>query len=199
VPADISSAAYFIVAALIVPNSEVTVRNVGVNPTRTGILDALEAMGADIAIRNIRSEAGEPIADITARTSDLHGTRIDGDMIPRLIDEVPIIAVAAAMASGEMVIADAEELRVKETDRIATVASELAKFGVTIEEKPDGMVIHGGSKLVGAGCDSHGDHRIAMSCAIAGLAADGETTIRGTSSIRTSFPGFEELLVGLTR
>lgn len=197
VPGDISSAAYFIVAALITPDSEITVRNVGINPTRTGILDALMEMGADIAVENIRVEAGEPIADITARTSALHGTRIDGDLIPRLIDEIPIIAVAAAVASGDTVVADAAELRIKETDRIATVAAELSKFGVSIDEKPDGMVIHGGAKLVGAQCDSHGDHRIAMSCAIAGLAAEGETTVTGTGSIRTSFPGFEELVKSL--
>lgn len=194
VPGDISSAAYFIVAALIVPNSEITVLNVGINPTRTGILDALTAMGADIAVRNIRTEAGEPIADITARTSALRGTRIDGDLIPRLIDEIPIIAVAAAVASGDTIVADAAELRVKETDRITTVAGELSKFGVKIDERPDGMIIHGGAELKGANCDSHGDHRIAMSCAVAGLAAIGETNITGTASIRTSFPGFENLL-----
>lgn len=198
VPGDISSAAYFIVAALIIPESQITITNVGVNPTRTGILDALQAMGADITIDNTREEAGEPAADITVRTSDLHGTVIRGELIPRLIDEVPIIAVAAAVASGETVIADAKELRVKETDRVATVASELSKFGVTIDEQPDGMIIHGGAELTGTECDSHGDHRIAMSCAVAGLAAQGETTIHGTDSIRTSFPSFEELLAELT-
>ncbi len=199
VPGDISSAAYFIVAALIVPGSEVTVRNVGVNPTRTGILDALVSMGADITLENLREEAGEPVADITARTSALHGTEIRGDLIPRLIDEVPIIAAAAAVASGDTTIADATELRVKETDRVATVAAELSKFGVEIEERPDGMIIHGGATLTGAVCHSHGDHRIAMSCAIAGLAARGETTIGGTECIRTSFPNFEELLASIER
>lgn len=194
VPGDISSAAYFVVAALIVPDSQIIIRNVGVNPTRTGIIDALTAMGGDITLENVHEEAGEPVADITARTSELRGTEIRGELIPRLIDEIPIVAVAAAVASGNTVIADASELRVKETDRIATVAGELSKFGVKIDELPDGMVIHGGADLAGADCDSHGDHRIAMSCVIAGLAARSETTIRGTDSIRTSFPGFEELL-----
>jgi len=194
VPADISSAAYFLVAALIVPDSEVTIRNVGINPTRTGILDALRAMGGDIALSRERTEAGEPVADITARTSDLRGTEVRGDLIPRLIDEIPILAVAASVASGETIIADAAELRVKESDRIAAAARELSKLGARIEEQQDGMVIHGGAELVGAECDSGGDHRIAMSCAIAGLAARGETIVRDTECIHTSFPGFEEIL-----
>ncbi|MBI2843517.1 MAG: 3-phosphoshikimate 1-carboxyvinyltransferase [Armatimonadetes bacterium] len=199
VPGDISSAAYFLVAALIVPDSEITVRNVGINPTRTGVLDVLRAMGADLTVENVREEAGEPAADITARTSNLKGTEIRGETIPRLIDEIPILAVAAAAASGETVIADAQELRVKETDRIAAVASELSKFGVEIEEQPDGMVIRGGSELSGAECESHGDHRIAMSCTVAGLAARGQTLVRNTENIRTSFPGFEDIVSDLTR
>lgn len=196
VPGDISSAAYWIVAGLIIPDSEITIRNVGINPTRTGILDALAAMGADISIDNAHDEAGEPTADITARTSSLHGTEIRGNLIPRLIDEVPILAVAAAVASGDTVIADAAELRVKETDRVATVAAELAKFGAKIDERPDGMTVHGGAELRGAQCESHGDHRIAMSCAIAALAARGETIIHGTDCIGTSYPGFVEKVMG---
>lgn len=198
VPGDISSAAFFIVAALIVPGSEVTVRNVGINPTRTGILDALQAMGADLTVENRREEAGEPVADITARTSELRATEIRGDLIPRLIDEIPILAVAAAAASGNTVVADAKELRVKETDRVATVASELGKFGIKIDEQPDGMIIHGGAEFVGCSCESHGDHRVAMSCAIAGLRASGETTITGAECIATSFPGFENLVRTIT-
>lgn len=194
VPGDISSAAYFIVAALITPDSEITVDNVGINPTRTGIIDALLAMGADIKIENIREHAGEKAADITARTSQLRATDIVGDMIPRLIDEVPILAIAAAAASGRTVIADAKELRVKESDRIATVIEEVSKFGVRIDELHDGMIIWGNPNLTGAPCESHGDHRIAMSCAIAGLIADDETIITNTDNIRTSFPNFEGLL-----
>ena len=203
VPGDISSAAYFLVAALIVPDSEVTIQNVGINPTRTGILDALGAMGADISIQNVHDEAGEPTADITARSSALRGTEVRGDLIPRLIDEIPILALAAAVASGQTVIADAQELRVKEADRIAAVAAELPKFGVKIEEKPDGMVIRGSTTLgqdlqsCPIICDSHGDHRVAMSCAIAGLAARGETVVRGSECVQTSFPGFQEVLSGL--
>lgn len=197
IPSDISSAAYFIVAAVITSNSQITVRNVGINPTRTGILDALRMMGADIDVENVHSEAGEPTADITARASRLHGTHISGDLIPRLIDEVPILAVAAAIAEGDTVIADAQELRVKETDRIAMVVSELSKMGANIEERPDGMIIHGVPKLTGAVCDSHDDHRIAMSCLIAGLAADGETTVLDTKNIATSFPDFADILASL--
>lgn len=194
VPGDISSAAYWLTAALIVPNSEITVKNVGINPTRTGILDVLGSMGADISIENIREDAGEPAADITARTSELKGTEISGDMVPRLIDEIPIIAVAAAKASGDTVISGAGELRLKETDRIAAVAVELAKFGVSIEETSDGMIIHGGSGFIGTECSSHGDHRVAMSSAVAALAAQGETVIRDTSCIETSYPQFAQTL-----
>lgn len=194
VPGDISSAAYWMVAGLIIPNSELTITNVGINPTRTGIIDALRAMGANLVLENIREEAGESAADIVVRTSSLHGTEIKGELIPRLIDEVPILAVAAAVAEGDTVITDAKELRVKETDRIATVAVELAKFGVSIDELPDGMVIYGRSELTGTECQSHGDHRIAMSCAVAGMAASGETVVHDTECIRTSYPGFEATL-----
>lgn len=197
VPGDISSAAYWIVAGLILPESEITVKNVGINPTRTGIIDVLKAMGADISIDNIREYAGEPAADITARTSELKGTEIRGKIIPRLIDEVPVIALAAAVASGDTIVADASELKAKETDRIAAVSTELRRFGVEIDETSDGMVIHGGKELKGAECQSHGDHRIAMTCAIAGLAAHGETIIHDTGCIETSYPGFEREIEGL--
>ncbi|MEN6371258.1 MAG: 3-phosphoshikimate 1-carboxyvinyltransferase [Armatimonadota bacterium] len=194
VPGDVSSAACWLAAALIVPNSEITVKNVGINPTRTGILDVLESMGADISVENIRGDAGEPAADITARASGLKGTEISGDMVPRLIDEIPIIAVAAAKASDDTVISGAGELRLKETDRIAAVAAELTKFGVSIEETTDGMIIHGGSGLTGTECSSHGDHRIAMSLSIAALAAQGETVIRDAGWIETSYPQFAQTL-----
>jgi 3-phosphoshikimate 1-carboxyvinyltransferase len=198
VPGDISSAAFWLVAGLMMPDSELIVKDVGINPTRTGILDVLKAMGGDITISNERVWIGEPVADITVRSSELKGTEIRGELIPRLLDEIPIIAVAASVASGDTIVADAQELRVKESDRIATVASELAKFGAKIDETPDGMVIHGVENLTGADCDSHGDHRIAMSCAIAGLLADGETVIHGTECVGTSYPGFEEELLAVS-
>lgn len=194
VPGDISSAAFFMVAASIVPGSELLIRNVGVNPTRTGILDALRRMGADIAVENAREEAGEPVADLLVRAASLKGIMIGGEIIPRMIDEVPVLAVAAAMAEGETLIRDAKELRVKETDRIATMATELRRMGVEVEELPDGMRIVGAKPLVGAVCESHGDHRVAMSMLVAGLAVRGETTVNGTRWIETSFPGFEETL-----
>ena len=194
IPADISSAAFFLVAASIVPNSNLLIKNVGVNPTRTGILDVLAEMGADITLENNREQAGEPVADIRVRYRKLRGTTIGGNTIPRLIDEVPVLAVAAATADGPTVIRDAQELRVKESDRIATVAAELRKLGADIRELPDGMEIKGRPRYVGGICESHGDHRIAMAMAVAGLAADGKTTVRNTQWIETSFPGFERLL-----
>ncbi len=194
VPGDISSAAFWMVAALIVPGSEVLLQNVGINPTRTGILNALKAMGADISLENTREVTGEPVADIVVRSSQLKGANIGGEIIPRLIDEIPVLAVAAAAASGDTIISGAEELRVKETDRIAAIAQELSKFGAKIDETPGGMIIHGGVDLIGAECNSHGDHRIAMSCAIAGLIASGETTVQGAECIAISYPGFEEQL-----
>jgi 3-phosphoshikimate 1-carboxyvinyltransferase len=194
IPSDISSSAFFMVAASIVPGSDLLIKNVGVNPTRTGIIDVLLAMGADIALENQREQAGEPAADIRVRHRKLHGIKIGGDMIPRLIDEIPVLAVAASYAEGKTVIKDAAELRVKESDRIATIAAELRNMGATIVELPDGMEITGGDALNGASCDSHGDHRIAMSVAVAGLAARGDTVVRDTGWIDTSFPGFERLL-----
>lgn len=194
IPSDISSAAFFIVAASIVPGSDLLIKNVGVNPTRTGIIDVLTGMGADITLENQREQAGEPVADIRVRYRKLHGIQIGGEMIPRAIDELPVLAVAASYAAGKTVIKDAAELRVKESDRIATIAAELRKMGAAVVELPDGMEITGKDALKGAVCDSHGDHRIAMSVAVAGLAARGDTVVRDTGWIETSFPGFERLL-----
>jgi 3-phosphoshikimate 1-carboxyvinyltransferase len=194
IPSDISSAAFFMVAASIVRGSDLTIRNVGVNPTRTGIIDVLAEMGADIALENRREQAGEPVADIRVRQKKLHGVEISGDMIPRAIDEIPVIAVAASYARGKTVIRNASELRVKESDRISTMAVELRKMGADVTELPDGLEISGRESLSGAVCESHGDHRIAMSVAVAGLAADGDTVVRDAGWIDTSFPGFERLL-----
>jgi 3-phosphoshikimate 1-carboxyvinyltransferase len=194
IPSDISSAAFFLVAACIVPGSDLTIRNVGVNPTRTGIIDVLRSMGADLSLENPREQAGEPTADIRVRYRKLRAARIEGTIIPRAIDEIPILSVAAAYAEGTTIIKDAAELRVKESDRIATMARELLKLGVTVKELPDGMEITGKESLDGAVCESHGDHRIAMSLTVAGLAARGETVVRDTEWIDTSFPGFERLL-----
>jgi 3-phosphoshikimate 1-carboxyvinyltransferase len=194
IPADISSAAFFIVAASIVPGSDVTIRNVGVNPTRTGVVDVLVQMGADIALENRRDQAGEPVADIRVRHRKLNAARIEGAVVPRAIDEIPILSVAASYAAGKTVIRDAAELRVKESDRISTMAGELRRMGVTVTELPDGMEITGREVLDRAVCESHGDHRIAMSMAIAGLAASGDTVVRDTGWIDTSFPGFERIL-----
>ncbi len=194
VPADISSAAYFITAGIICPNSEITIKNVGVNPTRTGIIDVLNDMGADIKLSNQNQSAGELTADITVKTSSLKGTTIYGDIIPRLIDELPIIAVAACFAKGTTIIKDAQELKVKETNRIKTVVEELSKMGADIKETDDGMIINGVPKLNGAFIESHNDHRIAMSCAIAALNAEGETTINNSECVDISFPNFFELL-----
>jgi len=204
VPGDISSAAYFIAAACLIPprwggteGGEVIVADVGVNPTRTGFLDALRKMGADILAENQREVSGEPVADAVVRTGELRGIEVRGDQVPRMIDEFPILAVVASQAQGTTVVSDAAELRVKETDRIANVALELRKLGARIEERPDGFVVEGPTPLVGAQVNSHGDHRLAMSLAIAGLLAEGETTIGGAECIVDSFPGFEETLRAL--
>lgn len=197
VPSDISSAAFFMVAAAIVPGSDIVIRNVGVNPTRTGVIDVLRAMGADITLENLREQAGEPVADLRVRHRRLRATRIEGEVVPRAIDEIPILAVAAAFAEGTTVIRDAAELRVKESDRIAAMAAELGKLGAGVRERPDGMEITGKETLTGAVCESHGDHRVAMSTAVAGLAARGETVVKDTEWIETSFPGFERLLRAL--
>ncbi len=194
VPGDISSAAFWLVAGAIVPGSELVVENVGVNPTRTGILEALELMGADIQLENQREVAGEPVADIRVRSGGLKSCTIAGDIIPRLIDEIPILAVAAVFAEGTTIIKDAEELRVKESDRITVMAQQLNKMGAKITELPDGMEITGGTPLVGAEVDSHTDHRIAMSLAIAALNATGTTTIHRAEAAAISYPNFTNTL-----
>jgi 3-phosphoshikimate 1-carboxyvinyltransferase len=197
VPGDISSAAYFIAAACLVPGSEVVIERVGVNPTRTGFLGVLREMGADILLENQREVGDEPVADIVVRAGSLRGTEVKGEQVPRMIDEFPILAVVATQVQGMMVVSDAAELRVKETDRIANIAVELRKLGAHIEERSDGFVVEGPTPLVGAQVNSHGDHRLAMSLAIAGLVAEGETTIEGMECIADSFPGFEEILRAL--
>ena len=194
VPGDISSAAYFIAAACLVPGSEVVVVGVGVNPTRTGFLDALKEMGADILVENRRDTGGEPVADVVVRAGCLRGTEVKGDQVPRMIDEFPILAVVATQVQGMTVVSDAAELRVKETDRIANIAVELRKLGAHIKERSDGFVVEGPTPLVGAQVNSHGDDRLAMSLAIAGLVAEGETTIEGAECVVDSFPGFEDTL-----
>ncbi|MBI2909232.1 MAG: 3-phosphoshikimate 1-carboxyvinyltransferase [Chloroflexi bacterium] len=190
VPGDISSAAYWLVAACVHPDAKVQVKNVGMNPTRTGIVDVLKSMGARITISNERTEGGEPVADLLAETSELAAVEIGGDLVPRAIDELPIIAVAAAVAKGATVIRDAAELRVKESDRIATVVRELSRLGADIEERPDGMAIRGGRRLQGETCSSYNDHRLAMTLAIASQIAQGETTIADAEAVDISYPGF---------
>jgi len=194
VPGDISSAAFWLVAGAIVPDSNLVVENVGVNPTRTGILEALEMMGADIQLENQREVAGEPVADLRVRSSRLQSCTIQGNLIPRLIDEIPILAVAAVFAEGTTVIKDAEELRVKESDRIAVMAQQLNKMGAKVTELPDGMEITGGTPLVGTDVDSHTDHRIAMSLAIASLVANGTTIIQRAEAAAVSYPDFTATL-----
>ncbi len=190
VPGDISSAAFWLVAASIVPGSELLIENVGVNPTRTGILEALAAMGADITLVNERVVAGEPVADLQVRSAQLQACTLGGAIIPRLIDEIPILAVAAAYATGTTIIQDAEELRVKESDRLAVMASQLQAMGAKVVELPDGLEITGGATLRGAGVDSFTDHRIAMSLAIAALNAQGETIIDRADAVAVSYPDF---------
>lgn len=197
VPGDLSSAAFFMVAAAVTPGSMLTIKNVGVNPTRTGIIDILRLMNASITVDSPREDGPEPVADITVEHSDLRGIEIAGELFLRAIDEFPIICVAAACAKGETLIRDAAELRVKESDRIAAMAGELAKLGVQARETPDGIMIDGGLPLRGANFDSHGDHRVAMSMAVAGLVASGGSVIDDTACINTSFPGFSELLESL--
>lgn len=192
VPGDISSAAFFMVLGLIMPNSEITVTNVGVNPTRTGIIDVLHDMGANIKLENLRSSAGESVADITVSSSALHGTTISGDIIPRLIDELPIIAVAAVFADGQTVIKDAEELKVKETNRIRAVVDELSKCGVDITETDDGMIINGGKNIHGADFKTYGDHRMAMSLTVLAQLANGECTLDNSDCACVSYPSFFE-------
>lgn len=199
VAGDISSAAYFLVAAALRPGWQVTVEGIGVNPTRTGIFDVLQAMGARVGLAEERVSAGEPIADVCVQGGPLMATEIAGPIIPRLIDELPVLAVLATQAEGRTVIRDAAEMRVKESDRIAIMTRELRKLGAVIEEKPDGMVIDGPTPLYGAHLTSpRGDHRIAMSLAVAGLVARGETVIENAEAITSSFPNFRHALHAIT-
>ncbi|MCX7779832.1 MAG: 3-phosphoshikimate 1-carboxyvinyltransferase [Negativicutes bacterium] len=197
VPGDISSAAFWLVAATIVPGSELYLRNVGVNPTRTGILDVLRAMGANITVVNRRESAGELVADLVVKSADLVGTSIGADIMPRLIDEIPVLAVAALAAKGKTVIAGAEELRVKETDRLKAIAQEFARLGAAIIETPDGLIINGPQKLGYGDCYSHDDHRIAMSLAVAGVTGGG-ASISDPGCVAISYPRFFEELNRLT-
>lgn len=190
VPGDISSAAYFIVAGLIIPNSEIVIKNVGINPTRDGIIRVCRQMGAQITMENVIDNGGEPVADIIVKHSELTGTTINGNIIPTLIDEIPIIAILACFAKGDTVIGDAAELKVKESNRIDVMAENLTKMGADITPTDDGMIIHGGKPLHGAVINSRLDHRIAMSFAVAGLLADGQTEILNAECVTISYPDF---------
>lgn len=190
VPGDISSAAFFLVLGAIMPNSQITVTNVGINPTRTGIINVLKDMGADITLENVHTSAGETVADITVRSSSLKGTTVGGDIIPRLIDELPIIAVAAVFADGQTVIKDAQELKVKETNRIRAVVDEFNKCGIAITETDDGMIINGGKSIHGADFKTYGDHRMAMSLTVLAQLADGESTLDDSDCACVSYPTF---------
>ncbi len=197
VPGDPSSAAFLLVAASLVPGSRILIQSVGVNPTRTGIVDALLAMGANIVAHNPREQAGEPVADLEVRAAPLTAATFGGERIVTMIDELPILAVAATQATGSTVIRDAGELRVKETDRIATTVAELRKMGAKIEPTQDGLIIEGPTPLRGAPTESQGDHRLAMAMAVAGLVATGSTTVFGAEVTGDSFPGFEYTLQAL--
>ncbi len=190
VPGDPSSAAFWWVAAAIHPNAELTTLGVGMNPTRIGALDVLRAMGARVTVSNLRTEGSEPVADVTVASSTLTGTTISGPIIPALIDEIPILAIAAAMATGQTVIADAAELKAKETDRIKTVVDALHAMGVRVEATADGMIIEGRGHLDAAAVESHGDHRLAMAWAVAALVARGEMSIAGGEAVDVSYPDF---------
>ncbi|MCM1237446.1 MAG: 3-phosphoshikimate 1-carboxyvinyltransferase [Ruminococcus flavefaciens] len=199
VPGDISSAVYWVVAGLITPDSEITIRNVGLNPTRDGIIEVCRQMNGQITISNQHTEGGELVGDITVKTSELKGTTIGGSVIPRLIDELPTMALLACFAEGDTIIKDAQELKVKESDRIAVMVDNLTRMGADVEGTEDGMIIHGTSRLKGAVIDSRLDHRIAMTFAIAGLNADGVTRVEGAECVNISYPDFYEDLTRLTR
>ncbi|HZK23886.1 MAG TPA: 3-phosphoshikimate 1-carboxyvinyltransferase [Oscillospiraceae bacterium] len=199
VPGDLSAAAFFLVAASIVPGSEVVLHNVGINPSRAGILNVLQAMGGDLQLFNQREVGGEPIADLRVRSADLHGVEISGALIPKLIDELPILAVAALFAKGRTTIKDAQELRVKETDRLAAVAEEFSKLGAVITPTADGLVINGAQHLSGGTVHSRGDHRMVMSLAIAALRAAEPVTIIGADAVAVSYPHFWQTLQGIQR
>jgi 3-phosphoshikimate 1-carboxyvinyltransferase len=198
VPGDISSAAFLLVAGSLVRGSEITVRGVGTNPTRTGILDALAAMGAHVERKNERDAGGEPVADLTVRGAELRAAELRGDLVVRAIDEIPILAVAATQAHGTTRIRDAAELRVKESDRIAMIVRELSRLGARVRELDDGLEIEGPTELAGGVvCESAGDHRIAMSCAVAATVCQKSVTINDVANVATSFPGFENSLAAL--
>ncbi|MGN0373746.1 MAG: 3-phosphoshikimate 1-carboxyvinyltransferase [Enterocloster sp.] len=197
VPGDISSAAYFIAAGLMVPGSEILIRNVGINPTRDGIIRVCRDMGADLTLLNVQTDQGEPTADILVRHGTLHGTEIGGAVIPTLIDELPMIAAMACLAEGETVIRDASELKVKESNRLAVMTESLAAMGADVTETEDGMIIRGGKPLHGAAIDSHKDHRIAMTFAVTALCADGTTDIKDAECVNISYPRFYEDLNSL--
>ena len=190
VPGDISSAAFFIAAGLLIPGSELLIKNVGINPTRDGILRVCKRMGSNLELLNTRTQCGEPVADVLVKHSELNGTVIEGDLIPTLIDELPVIAVMAACANGETIIRNAEELKVKESNRLEIIVHHLNEMGCDITGTEDGMIIRGGKPLHGAVLDSYLDHRIAMSFAVAGLVADGETEITNADCVNISYPGF---------
>ena len=197
VPGDISSAAYFLAAGLIVRDSKITLTHVGINETRDGILRVIRSMGGNLTVDNIRMEGGETVADLTVRTSALRGTTISGSMIPTLIDEIPVIAVMAACANGTTVIRDAAELKVKESNRLHEVCRDLRLMGVRVDETEDGMVIYGGGRLRGTRIDPRGDHRLAMAFSIAGLVSDGSVEITDESCVGISYPGFYDDLYRL--
>jgi len=190
VPGDISSAAFWLLAGVIHNRADIRLKNIGINPTRSGIIDVLNSMGANLVVENERLMSGEPVADLKVRSSRLSGLEISGQLIPRVIDEIPLIALAASVASGKTVIRDAGELRVKESDRISTTVKELLKLGANVRELPDGMVINGQERLRGAACDSHGDHRLAMMLGVAALVAEGETEIDNAEAVNISYPRF---------
>ena len=197
VPGDVSSAAFWMVARSAHPNAKIRLEGVGINPTRTGVISVLESMGANLSLENIREGEAEPIADIVVESSNLQGVDIAGEIIPKVIDELPVLALAASLASGSTVIRDAAELRVKESDRISATVQGLSRLGVDIEEHEEGMVIRGAQKLVGAPVNSQGDHRIAMTMAIAGLIADGETAIHDAEAAAVSYPTFWDTLASI--
>lgn len=194
VPGDISSAAFLVVAACLVPNSQVTIQHMGVNPTRTGLLDVMQKMNAHIALGNQTQAGPEPVADLTVRDSTLSGVEVGGTTVVRMIDEFPILAVAATQADGATIVRDAAELRVKESDRIECVVQELTDMGANIEARSDGFIVRGPTPLTGSVVRSHGDHRLAMALAVAGLIASGETTVEDAGCIADSYPEFESIL-----
>lgn len=197
VPGDFSSAAFWVAAAVVHPDAEVTVEGVGLNPTRTGFLEVLDLMGADVRAEVMGEAAGEPVGTVVARSSKLRAAEVRGSLIPRLIDELPLVALVACFAEGTTVIGDAAELRVKESDRLAGVADGLTRLGVAVREEPDGLVITGPAGLAGAELDARGDHRLAMSWAVAALVASGETRVVGAETVAVSYPGFWETLAEL--